>query len=86
MVYGETVRGVELQSNNGTIFRCFVGASETITFQIVVGGIRGFESVFEPNDRKELSKLLVLLASWIGIDDAKKILENVEGKKKSKKQ
>jgi hypothetical protein len=76
MTYGETLKGVEFQSNNGSLFRCFIGESGAITFQISVG-VNGLESVFEPNDKKELSKLLALLVLWVGIDESKKIIEKL---------
>ncbi len=77
MVYGETLRGFEFQSNTGAVFRCFIGESGVITFQIF-RGTDGVEAVFEGNDKKEFSKLLFLLVKWIGVEDAKKIIEKMQ--------
>ena len=80
MAYGESLRGVEFQSNNGTVFRCFFGDSDTLTFQIF-RGVDGLESTFEGGDRKELVKLLYVLVRWIGLEDAKKVIDTIERKK-----
>lgn len=84
MSYSETFRGVEYQSKNGTILRCFAGESDTLTFQIL-HGTKGIESVFEPTDKKDFGKLLTLVALWIGLEDARKIIESLEKKKGRKK-
>lgn len=82
MSFEETLRGIELHSENGTVLRCFTGKdSETLTFQILFG-VKGIEAQFEPTEKKEIAKLFAHLAVWIGVDEAKKIIQSIEKKTK----